>query len=804
MLELLFKTSFRNLLKNKLLTIINVLGLSVGITCVLVVYLIISHENSYDKFQSNYENIFHIYTEYKSGKSTGYNAGIPPALPLKLKEEVPEIEILSSIYYGGGILKALDDNKDVIKSEGLHFYTVGIDSNYFNLFDWEWISGSPIKSFINKESVVITEKTAQKLFGSLDVLGKEVNVNDEYFVTVTGILKNSPYPSNFGFDAFFPIALIQPDHINETNWTGVSSGYQSYFLLNRSDEKLQEEANLIEEKINKLYAKNGSDSWKIKIRPLSSIHFDPNMHSYIGTLPNPQILWYLFWIALVIIISACINYINLSTAFSILRSSEIGIRKVLGSSRKLLIMQFMGETLVMICIATILSFCFTELFLIHIDVFSFWKFDSSLFSNALIYNRIIYLFIPSLILIITILSGFYPAFMASGYHPIKALKDKLDIKNSSGYSLRRSLVFLQFCLCQVFILGTLVIMYQLDFMQNSDMGFDKDHILTIDLPDSKKKEVLTNEWNNIEGIKSISLSNSSPISSGWTAIDTSVETDSSITTSRIIDLKVDSVYFDLYRMNFVAGANYKERDSTEAVIVNQQFLSRFGFKNPAEAIGKKVITNKGEKFRIISGVVEDFHLQSFHSQIPAIMMSQDQESYYVLNAKISPVNRAETLAAMHSVWKSLFPETEFKYDFLEDRIYRMYKSEEQVLRLFNLFSGIAIFINCLGLFGLVSFMSLRKTKEIGIRKVFGASISQIVMLFSKEFLLLVISALVVAGPIGYYFMNIWLEDYAYKIDIGWTYFALTLCIALLITLLSVSYQSIKSALRNPAEALRSE
>ena len=806
MLKLLFKTSFRNILKNKALTIINVLGLSVGITCVLIIYLIIRHENSYDKFHTNYENIYHIYTETTFGENKSYNAGIPPALPPKIKAELPEVENLSIVYNYAVDLKIINDyeSKRFDDAKGLTFKTAGIDSNYFKLFDWEWKAGSPIKSFENKESVVITEKTAFKLFGSSDVLGKELKLNDEFFVTITGILKNPLQPSNFEYEAFFSLNLIEPNYVSETNWGGVSSGYQCYFLLNGKGEKLKQNAINFEEKINSLYAKNIKNSWQIKLRPLSAIHFDQSMHFMIGNSPNPQVLWYLFWIALVIILSACINYINLSTAYSILRSSEIGVRKVLGSSRKLLIIQFMGETLAMVLIATLFSFCLTELFIINIDVFTNWQFDSDLFRNALLHDQFIYLFFTILILIITLLSGFYPAFIASGFHPIKALKDKLDVKNNSGYSLRKILVFLQFCLCQVFILGTLVIIFQMDYMKNSDMGFDKDHILTINLPETNKKDVIANEWKRIEGVKNISFSNSSPVPNGWTAVKTSVENDSGLISTQIVEIKVDSSFFDLYRMNFVAGANYKERDSTEAIIVNQQYLSRFSLENPAEAIGKKVLIHEGDKYYSINGVVADFHMHSFHREIPAIMMIQDEKSYNLLNVKVSPVERAETLNAMENVWKQLFPDFEFKYDYLNDRIYRMYQAEEQVLRVFNLFAGIAIFINCLGLFGLVSFMSLRKTKEIGIRKVFGANISQIVMLFSKEFLLLVISALVVAGPIGYYFMNIWLEDYAYKVEISWDYFLLTLCIAVIITLLTVSYQSIKSALRNPAEALRSE
>ncbi|MBT31023.1 MAG: hypothetical protein CMO01_15300 [Thalassobius sp.] len=809
MLELLFKTSFRNLLKNKMLTIINVLGLSVGITCALVIYLIIRHENSYDKFHSKLDNIYHLYTEMHFGEHQSYNQGVPYPVHETIEAEVPEIKVLGELLTEGDVDVRLTDATEGKENNKIEIENLaGVDTNYFKIFDWEWIAGSPEKSLSNKESIILTEKSAIQIFGNLDVVGKELKMENEKLVTVTGLLKTPPAPSNFEFSAFVPIDLVNDRVSGSKYWTSVTSNYQNYILVEGEGEVLQANVEKLEKKIYDLYKSKNPDKdseWELKMQPMQDMHFDQEMYANTGRNANADVLWYLFAIAVVLILSACINYINLSTAFATLRSSEIGVRKVLGSSKRLLVFQFLSETMILISMAVAISFCLTELLLMNMHFFIDWGEKENLFREALQNDFLIYLFIPSLMLFLTVFSGFYPALLASSFNPIDAIKNKINLKSSRGFSMRRVLVLVQFSLCQIFIFGTIVVMQQLDFARSNDLGFNRDHIVNIHIPWEKQDriEALQNEWRGINGLSQMSFSSQAPIMNGWSATTITLDNDSTSEEKQTNLIQADPVYFELYGFNFLAGGPYPESDSLESVVVNQKFLNLMGLDNPHEAVGKAVYYGKDRPLTI-TGVVSDFHINSFRSEIKPLMMGMEKDNLYVANLKINPVTQKETLAALESKWYHIYPDETFKYDFLEDDIYRMYKNEEQTYRLFNLFAGIAIFISCLGLYGLISFISLQRTKEIGIRKVLGASIRQIVYLFSKEFIILVITALLIAGPIGYYIMTNWLEDYAYKISLTWDMFAITLCVALVIALITVSYQSIKAALQNPADALHSD
>ena len=739
------------------------------------------------------------------GENQSFNQGVPYPLHEVIEAEVPLVKSVGQLLtYHGAVFQINDENSEEIKDNII----AGVDTNYFEVFDMEWIRGNPATSFSNKESVVLTEKAALKIFGSINVIGKSVMLNKEHLLSVTGLLKAFPAPSNFEFEAFIPIELIDKDYRANPHWRSVSSNYQNYILLDGNKGKLDKKAVEVETQLADIYLKNVDDpesGWEIKIQPLSEIHFHKEMYPNTGRNANADTLWYLFIIAIVLIFSACINYINLSTAVSILRASEIGVRKVLGSSKGLLIVQFLGETFLMVSIAIALSFCFTELFLMNISFFINWEMGESLFREALKNDIAIYLFIPGLMLLITLFSGIYPAIVTSSYNPIAAIKNKINVKGKNGLSLRRVLVLIQFSLCQLFIFGTIVVMQQLEYARNTNLGFNKEHIINIRIPENNidKNQLLENELNSISGVSGISFSSQAPIINGWSATAVWFEKDSSHSNKMTNQILADPEYFDVYKFQFLAGKTYHESDTLEGLVVNQKFLNLMGVENPHDAIGREVFYGN-DKALIISGVVSDFHLSSFRTEIKPLIIGMRKDQLRYANIKINPINQKETIAAIGSRWATLFPETTFKYNFLEDDIYKMYKSEEQTYRLFNLFAGIAIYISCLGLYGLISFISLQKRKEIGIRKVLGASVKQIVYLFSKEFILLVIAALFIAGPLGYLAMNTWLDDYAYKMTINWDVFAITLLVTMFIALITVSYQSIKSALENPAEALHAD
>ena len=809
MLELLFKSSFRNLLKNKSLTLINVLGLSVGITCSIIIYLIIRYENSFDKYHSQLDNIYHLYTDTSNGQEKGNNSGVPYPLHEAIEAEIPGIKTLAELYSLNNVsIKVPGNNDSNFEGETFNNDLAGVEPSYFEIFDWEWMAGAPTSSFEKKESVVLTEKTALNIFGTLDVIGKDLLIDKEYFVTVTGLLKNPAGPSNFEFSVFVPIELIISDTKKSAHWNSVSSNYQNYILVEGDEKELKQKVLELKEQIGGLYKDKNKESeaeWKISMQPLSEMHFNTSMYPNTGTNANAEILMYLLVIALVMILSACINYINLSTAFSVLRSSEIGVRKVLGSSKRLLILQFLTETFMLVSISVIISFCLTELFLMNMNFFIDWNIQDNLFRNALQNDILIYLFLPVLALIIALLSGIYPAFITSSYNPIHAIKNKINFKGNRGFSMRRALVLIQFSLCQVFIFGTLVVMEQLEYARTNDLGFDRDHIVNINLPwkELDKKDILRNEWNTVNGISKLCYSNQAPITGGWMSTTITFENDSSSEEKSTNLIEAEPGFFDIYQFSFLAGEPFPKSDTLESIVINQKFLSMMGLSNPYDAVGREVFYNKDYPLTI-TGVVSDFHLNPFKTEIKPLMIGMRKKYLDVANLKIDPLRQQEILANLESKWKIVYPDEPFKYNFLEDNIYKLYKTEEQTYRMFNLFAGIAIFISCLGLYGLVAFMSLQKKKEIGIRKVLGASITQIIYLFSKEFILLILAALLLAGPLGFYMMNSWLKDYVYRINITWDLFAITLCIAMLIALITVGYQSTKSALRNPAESLKSE
>ncbi|MEM1134517.1 MAG: ABC transporter permease [Bacteroidota bacterium] len=807
MLELIFKTSIRNLLKNKVLTTINVLGLSLGITCALVIYLITRYETSFDKYHENYNNIYTVYTTPVFGEHTHYHSGIPFPFHQVLKEEIPNIKVLSQLFITESRF-SIPNERSVRQQIKIENDVVGVDTAFFKVFDWNWLKGSPETALLNSTSIVLTEKTAFKIFGTLDILGREVLLNKEHLLVVTGLVADPPAATNFEFAAFVSTTLLEENTKKYAGWTTVSDSYQNFIVIDGQGEQKKKNAALIQKQINEIYVEKIKETgltWKLGLQSLADIHFSKELPPITGKRADKKILWYLFFIGLVLIFSACINYVNLATAISVLRSTEIGVRKIMGSNIPLLVLQFLGETFLLVTLSVILSLCLTELFLLKINFFIEMQIKKSLLGVALQNDPFIYLFISCVVLLITLLSGLYPAYITASYTPLNAIKNKIHVKGKKGASLRRILVVTQFCLCQLFIFGTIVVMQQLEYTQNKDLGFKKEHVVSVFLPKSEisKREVLKNELLTLNGISNVSLSSFIPMSFSWASWEVWFEKDSTRANDVSNVILADRDYFETYGFNFLAGAPFHESDTMEAVVVNQAFLKLLGVEKPEEALYKEIFYGDGKQVAI-SGVVADFHLTSFHKEIKPLMIGTIKERMRTANVKITPQKQQATLAAMEEKWSKFFPDEPFAYKFLEDSIFNMYKTEKLTYRLFNLFAVIAIFISCLGLYGLISFISLQKTKEIGIRKILGASVNQIVLLFSKEFMLLVLIALLIAGPLGYYFMNNWLADFAYKIDIGWEIFALTLLIAMFIALFTVSYQSIKSALQNPVESLHTD
>ncbi|MBX2841687.1 MAG: ABC transporter permease [Flammeovirgaceae bacterium] len=809
MLSYFFKISVRNIFRNKAHSIINILGLALGITCSLVIFLVVNHEFSYDQFHTKKDRIFRVTSLPVFGEETFYNSGTPFPVTEALKSNFPEIEWVSPVSMDREEVRIKHiDKENGIEDEEIYYRDndiLGVDSSFFKIFDWKWISGSPSQAFKNKHSIVLSEKLAEKFFKGDDALGKTLTLNN-VDLSVVGIVENPHQRTSVSALAFVPSSIMSTQLAENLNWGNVSSDYQNFILLKEkslSDNSIAR----IEDQLTKLLIENTNEDyiekWSLKLQPLSDFHFDENYFPINSKKGDLKTLWALLFVGIFILLIACINYINLSTALVVNRSKEVGVRKVLGSSRKKLISFFLMETFIIVGFSLIIALGFTELSLIKLKDFIAIEFEGSLLREAFTGDWKLYMFIFGILGLTTLLSGFYPALILSGYSPVMALKNKLS-NNTSGLKLRRTLVILQFLITQVLIIATIVVLEQLSFFKEKEVGFNTDAIITFRQPfgEELKSDIIQNHMLQIPSIKKVGFSASPPISSSRSSREISYGNDS-LKKENMIDIKyVDKNYFDVFNFQLLEG-NFPERNDTTKAIVNESFIKKYGFSSAQEIIGESF--NYGDETSIqVIGVIHNFHMQSLHSEINPLLMVYDPEIRYTVNSQVEMEGIEKTVSSIEKIFKETYPGKEFKYSFLDEDIKSFYKNEERVFRLLNLFAGITIFIGCLGLYGLVSFMAIQKTKEVGIRKVLGASIAGIVLLFSKEFIRLILIASAIAAPIGYFLMQEWLSTFTYKIEMEPNIFLLSGLMAVAIALITISYQAIKAAISNPVKSLRSE
>ena len=539
------------------------------------------------------------------------------------------------------------------------------------------------------------------------------------------------------------------------------------------------------------------------LQPLSDIHYNSKFGNYRGTTFSRELITTISLISIFLLIIACVNFINLATAQAVNRSKEVGVRKVLGSRKKQLIFQFLSETFIITVIAVF--------FAIIIARFALPYLNSLLQTSIKLHLDLTSMFfLITGIIAVTILSGFYPAIVLSGFSPIAVLKSKFSNKSVGGLTMRRVLVVFQFAVAQALIIGTLVVVKQMNFFRNTSMGFDKDAIITAEIPgdsiSQSKITALKLKLLQQPGIKNVSFSTFSPAdNSHWGSdfiFDNSIK---SKDFDADADLKwADADYFRTYNIKFIAGRPYDEADSVTGFVVNKMLAKKLGFKNPAGIIGKKIDFWDGTVVATVIGVVEDFHGTTLAKEMKPIVLGSLKNTYQLVNIKLQSKNAKQTLASIENLWNKNFPDYVYGYQFLDDKIASFYTQEDQISQLYKAFAAIAIFISCLGLYGLVSFMAVQRTKEVGIRKVLGASVGHILYLFSKEFTLLIALAFVIAAPAAWYFMNGWLQNFAYKASIGPGIFILTILIAAVIAWVTVAYQAIKAALAKPVNSLRTE
>jgi putative ABC transport system permease protein len=803
-----FKIAFRNLAKYKFISFINLFGLTIGLTCCLLITTYILNELSYDRYNKNADNIYRITRTFYSndGVQALQLSTISPPFGYYLPGDFPDIKKMTRLLGNGTTTFRYQDN---IFNEKNSFFA---DENLFDVFTVNVVKGNPKTALKDPFTVMLTEEVAKKYFGNEDPMNKVLRANNQFDVKVTGIYK--AFPSNahlhpeilISFNTLKDSAVYGEKNL-QTNW-GNNSFFTYILLPDKYPVKsllAQFPAFLDRRMASEYTGKLPSQLTKLGLQKLTDIHL--HSHTDYEAEPNGDITRvYIFAaIALFILLIACINYMNLSTARSTLRAKEIGIRKVIGARKKELIFQFLGESILLCWSALLLAGLCTFLALPFLNKIS----GQELSIHTLLQWKII---IPLLLtpFIVGIISGIYPALFMSSFQPVKTLKGLFRI-GGRGISFRKVLVVTQFSISIILIIATAIVFQQLHYVQTKSLGFDKDKILTLAYSNEVSKQYDAFRTDLLKNAAFKDVTRSSRIPTGRLLDDMNAYTINGDSLQQVsTDIKyvcVDHDFTSTFNVPMKAG-RFFSRDygtDTSSFVINESAAGILGWNNPNEAIGKAL--KYGDTKGNIIGVLKDFHFESMHQAIiPMIflLLPPSQSYYNNVSVKIAGNDIASALSYMESTWKKFFPGTPFDYAFLDQKFDKLYASEQRQGTLFTLFACIAIFIACLGLFGLSAFTISQRIKEIGVRKVLGADVSGIVTLLSKDFLKLVGIAAIMAFPVAYYAMNNWLKDFAYRIHIQWWVFIIAGIIAAFIAFITVSFQAIKAAVANPVKSLRTE
>jgi putative ABC transport system permease protein len=788
------KIAFRNLWRHKSFSLINIVGLAVGMTAFLLILMYVTFELSYDNFHTKSDQVYRLNVDIKSAndlmKLSISSAPMGPAL----KTDFPEVLDYARVFSYGDVVKVKDQQPF---QEDRVFIA---DPSFFSVFSFPLIKGDQKTSLKNPFSIVLSQSTAKKYFGTADPIGKTVVFSDKYPMQVTGVAKDVPANSQFKFDILYSASTLEKMFPGRLEQWGNFGNY-TYLLLAKGTDAAKLQAKFpafLKKHISEKDRKNGED-YSLFLKPLKDAYMDTRGGIEQGSMSNV----YIFSIvALFILLIAAINFINLTTARATERAKEVGVRKVIGAARSQLTMQFLGESVILCIISFVCSIALVTLLL---PLFN--QLSGKIVSQGIVEHGYIFiLFIISLF--IGLAAGAYPALALSGFKPVVVLKGKFS-SSAKGTLLRKGLVVFQFTISIVLIVGTLVVYNQLNFMRNQPLGFDKSQMLTIDFGGDdnviKSYESIKNEFKAIPNVMAISMSSGVPGGGNANAHSELENRQGTMQPMNINMYNIDYDFIKLFGMKVIAGRAFSTdfaTDSTKSIIINEATVKNLGYASPNDAIGKK-FSQWGRDGKIV-GVVKDFHYRSLQQNVEPLNMRINPSQAGIFTLKISSQNIPATIAAVQNKWKTLVPQRPFTYSFLDESFNKQYLTEDRFGKLFMYFAVLAIMISCLGLLGLASYSTLQRTREIGIRKVLGATIPGIVNMLSKEFILLVFIAAVIAFPLAWYGMHSWLKDFAYRISIGWWVFATAGILACLIALTTVSFQAIRAALANPVKSLRSE
>ncbi|MFK7831731.1 MAG: ABC transporter permease [Winogradskyella sp.] len=815
MIKNYFKIAWRNLMKHKVFSIINVIGLTIGLSASFVIGLMIYYDYTFDDFHKDGDHIYRVVSEFTDPEEKYYNSGITLALKGAI-EDNSNFETVSEFYIERPSNVVNKQNDITLKWPE---FVIFADQNYLDIFQYNFLAGNKTEALKNPNQVVLTQTRAAEYFPKLsptEIVGRTLIYNDSINVKVTGVVENFTERTDIVFKEFVSHAtLLQTNKkrdITKRYWFNTNGNSQLYV-------KFKENANVasVQKLLDDLALEHTDEddikygqSRKFKLQALKDIHFNEDYGTYDWekAQASKPLLRNLALVALFLLLLGCINFINLNTAQASQRAKEIGIRKTLGSSRKQLIVQFLGETFLLVLCSAILSLLLSKWLISVFSDFVPEELSFQLFGNPLIVIGIIIL-----LLLVTFLSGFYPALVLSKYNAVSVMKNQMSSAERK-VGLRKFLTVFQFTIAQVFIIATLLVGKQINYLLTKDMGFKTDAIVSVFQPRAEqefsKKLLFAEKLKTIPEIKQVSIGGKGPASNSVNSTNVTYTDGKNIAKSEMQYINGDLNYAKLFELQLLDGRLYRN-DTIRELVINETLLRKLGFSNPAEAIGKQVETNN--KLIPIVGVMADFNQRSLKSEIKPMALAGDWYRPYVSLYQAvhisfyneSSENLKSTLSKIENAYQQVYSETDdYRLEFMDETIAEFYNREQKISKLLNWSTGLSILISCLGLLGLVIYTTNRRVKEIGVRKVLGASLLQINTLLCKEFLVLVAIAFIVAAPIAYFGINNWLQDFSYKTSISFWVFLVSGCAMILFALLVISAKTLQAANANPVDSLRSE
>lgn len=817
-----FRMAIRNIRKNPFLAAINIGGLAIGISAALVIYLMVAYEFDFDGFHPGKENIYRVVSKIEFADLTIHNSGVPVPTAAAARQECTGLRAVSHFLTtnetkvslpqpGSAVMKDFRNQKSII-------YT---DPDYFDIITYTWIKGSAIAALKEPFQVVLTRSRCNDYFPGLkdnEILGKTIVYDDSIQAKVTGIVADLEGNTDFQFKEFISRTTIDNTGLKEFwawgEWGSINDNSQMLVALlpGTDPHKVEQQIAAIRDKYREHNEedKGKKDDTQHFLQPLKDIHFNAEYGAFNQRQASKTTLYGLLVVAFFLLLLGCINFINLSTAQASTRAKEIGIRKTMGGSKAQLRIQFLSEALLLTAMATVLSVAILPWIL---------KVFGNYIPPAISFNSIndwhVWLFLLGLVLVVTLLSGYYPAMVLSGYQPITVLKNQVVTSNGSGRNLilRKVLTVSQFMVAQFLLLATIVVSKQIHYSLSKELGYKRDAIVYINTPwnwgakePDNRRFVLVQQLQSIPEIEKISLGGSPPASNNTSTTSMKFD-DGPRKVETMVEVKyADTNYFPLYGMKLLAGRNLQQSDTIKEYVINAAYAKMMGFNKPEDAVGHFI----DRSFKVpIVGVLADFHTKSTHEIIKPLAYSSAAKNSYTIHAVLeNGTNNAEqwkkAIAKMETSFKVLYPENDFKYSFFDESIAEFYTQEKNTSSLLKWASGLCLLISSLGLLGLVIFTTNARTKEIGVRKVLGASISQLVFLLSKDFLILVLLAFLIITPVAWLVMKNWLNDFAYRTDMSWWIFAASGGTMLFIAMVTLSIRTIRSASENPVNCLRSE